>query len=241
MNFTEGFGKKWIDRILGKVDKDQGVANAGKVLGIGDDGQVVPVEQSGGGSGESTIKFGDIIAELKAGNDVKPLAVFISSGMRTVYKNDNDFTATIDNDAKTIRLEILRADQLLASKSNSIFNEQEIAILNTPDSDYFEIGEMGTQTIQFQCVNPVTSENMYVYFDYVNTIPHYNSTRIMKRVSPTTMLGEYTDISLKDPYLNKTLTANGWTVSCDPFIIGGLRPISCRKLNGFYIVTGKLA
>lgn len=50
MNFTEGFGKKWIDRILGKVDKDQGVANAGKVLGIGNDGQVVPVEQSGGGS-----------------------------------------------------------------------------------------------------------------------------------------------------------------------------------------------
>ena len=49
---NEGFGKKWIDRILGKVDKDQGVANAGKVLGIGDDGQVVPVEQSGGGSGE---------------------------------------------------------------------------------------------------------------------------------------------------------------------------------------------
>ena len=47
---NEGFGKKWIDKILGKVDKDQGVANAGKVLGIGNDGQVVPVEQSGGGS-----------------------------------------------------------------------------------------------------------------------------------------------------------------------------------------------
>ena len=46
---NEGFGKKWIERILGKVDKDQGVANAGKVLGIGNDGQVVPVEQSGGG------------------------------------------------------------------------------------------------------------------------------------------------------------------------------------------------
>lgn len=45
---NEGFGKKWIERILGKVDKDQGVANAGKVLGIGNDGQVVPVAQSGG-------------------------------------------------------------------------------------------------------------------------------------------------------------------------------------------------
>lgn len=44
------FGRTWVDRIMGKVDKDQGVANAGKVLGIGADGQVVPVEQSGGGS-----------------------------------------------------------------------------------------------------------------------------------------------------------------------------------------------
>lgn len=58
---NEGFGKKWIDKILGKVDKDQGVANAGKVLGIGNDGQVTPVEQSGGGSSiavDSTLDAG---------------------------------------------------------------------------------------------------------------------------------------------------------------------------------------
>lgn len=53
MNFTEGFGKSWIDRILGKVDKDQGVANAGKVLGIGADGRVTPVEQSGDSGGDN--------------------------------------------------------------------------------------------------------------------------------------------------------------------------------------------
>lgn len=47
---NEGFGKKWIDKILGKVDKDQGIANAGKVLGIGADGIVTPVEQTGGGT-----------------------------------------------------------------------------------------------------------------------------------------------------------------------------------------------
>ena len=43
------FGRTWVDRIMGKVDKDQGVANAGKVLGIGSDGVVTPVEQTGGG------------------------------------------------------------------------------------------------------------------------------------------------------------------------------------------------
>lgn len=46
------FGRTWVDRIMGKVDKDQGVANAGKVLGIGADGIVTPVEQSGGGGSD---------------------------------------------------------------------------------------------------------------------------------------------------------------------------------------------
>lgn len=61
---NEGFGKKWIDKILGKVDKDQGVANAGKVLGIGADGIVTPVEQTGGGGTftpwTETVKIADI-------------------------------------------------------------------------------------------------------------------------------------------------------------------------------------
>ena len=34
------FGRTWVDRIMGKVDKDQGVANAGKYLGVGEDGNV---------------------------------------------------------------------------------------------------------------------------------------------------------------------------------------------------------
>lgn len=75
MNFTEGFGKKWIDRILGKVDKDQGVANAGKVLGIGNDGQVVPVAQSGGGSGSrlediTGLTIEQLLSKVKVGDDL---------------------------------------------------------------------------------------------------------------------------------------------------------------------------
>ena len=41
--------------VSGKVDKSQGTANAGKVLGIGDDGMVTPVEQTGGSGGGSAI------------------------------------------------------------------------------------------------------------------------------------------------------------------------------------------
>lgn len=40
--------------ILTKVDKDQGTENAGKVLGIGSDGMVTPVDGMGGGSGGTT-------------------------------------------------------------------------------------------------------------------------------------------------------------------------------------------
>ena len=50
-------GKRVIESIpedhqtamAGKVDKQQGAENAGKVLGIGEDGNVTPVEQTGGG------------------------------------------------------------------------------------------------------------------------------------------------------------------------------------------------
>lgn len=63
------FGRTWVDRIMGKVDKDQGVANAGKVLGIGDDGQVVPVEQSGGNTTPTTVMYsaGEIYTAIANG------------------------------------------------------------------------------------------------------------------------------------------------------------------------------
>lgn len=81
---NEGFGKKWIDKILGKVDKDQGVANAGKVLGIGNDGQVVPVEQSGGGSGGSTehTSFTTSLYNLLTAG-IKPGDVLVINGAAT--------------------------------------------------------------------------------------------------------------------------------------------------------------
>lgn len=49
----EYFAENPID-VSGKLDKNQGAANAGKVLGIGEDGEVVPVDAPTGG-GESGI------------------------------------------------------------------------------------------------------------------------------------------------------------------------------------------
>lgn len=98
---NEGFGKKWIEKILGKVDKDQGVANAGKVLGIGADGIVTPVEQSGGGSGGSyletfaSLTSAELIAKLKVGDMLYvKLSTYIASSPSTGGLTLNELTDT---------------------------------------------------------------------------------------------------------------------------------------------------
>lgn len=78
------FGRTWVDRIMGKVDKDQGVANAGKVLGIGADGQVVPVEQSGGGS--------EVLFEK----------ITLPSPSANLYYDHNNYTSTKLNDTPAV-------------------------------------------------------------------------------------------------------------------------------------------
>lgn len=45
------------DGICNSLDKQQGTENAGKVLGIGEDGLVKPVEQTGGGAGNNGATF----------------------------------------------------------------------------------------------------------------------------------------------------------------------------------------
>lgn len=100
---NEGFGKKWIDKILGKVDKDQGIANAGKVLGIGNDGQVTPVAQSGGGESSSYAEtftssmLSDIIinSKVKVGDSIilknlqLAIAPSISAGTISISTSNN--------------------------------------------------------------------------------------------------------------------------------------------------------
>ena len=93
------FNRTWIDRIMGKVDKNQGVANAGKVLGIGNDGQVVPVEQSGGGSGStlepiSNITTTELLSKVKVGDNLilninyRYCSAVNASGVTPVTVND---------------------------------------------------------------------------------------------------------------------------------------------------------
>lgn len=58
----------------GKIDKDQGIVNVGKVLTVGGDGIVVPkVPQGGGGSGIGVVAHDDSL--FGAGTDEFPLGV----------------------------------------------------------------------------------------------------------------------------------------------------------------------
>lgn len=64
-----------VARYQSKVDKQQGSENAGKVLGIGEDGLVMPVEQTGGGDITDEIKQ-EIAQEAAGMIDIpKPLLV----------------------------------------------------------------------------------------------------------------------------------------------------------------------
>lgn len=48
-NVIDSIPEDYKTELEGKLDKQQGQVNAGKVLGIGEDGNVTPVEQTGGG------------------------------------------------------------------------------------------------------------------------------------------------------------------------------------------------
>ena len=61
------------DALAGKLNANQGTANAGKYLGIGSDGAVTPVEApAGGGSGESDWR---LIKDITVESDVKSVSV----------------------------------------------------------------------------------------------------------------------------------------------------------------------
>lgn len=93
---NEGFGKKWIEKILGKVDKDQGVANAGKVLGIGADGQVVPVEQSGGGGSLKYITYNQYLEKYGFIDDYRAgICTGILSSAKVGTINEENHTITL--------------------------------------------------------------------------------------------------------------------------------------------------
>lgn len=106
------FGRTWVDRIMGKVDKDQGVANAGKVLGIGADGIVTPVEQSGGGGSEPSFEKIEISSNEKiyynntvyTASTIKNVPIFIVS--RPSYKNPKVTVNSIDENNAIIHISL---------------------------------------------------------------------------------------------------------------------------------------
>lgn len=178
MNFTEGFGKKWIDRILGKVDKDQGVANAGKVLGIGADGRVTPVEQSGGGSSVwnesvSISSYADLVGKIKVGDELIATVSVRSIGVRST---DAVFTPITDNilrlttfgtttadENKTFHLTVTSIDE-----SNKIIhcasNLLSKIVFGQP---YVSPNYINTQTLNLWYVDSIKEANCVVSWTYL--------------------------------------------------------------------------
>ena len=106
------FGRTWVDRIMGKVDKDQGVANAGKVLGIGADGMVTPVVQSSGGGSEPSFEKIEISSNEKIyynntvynASTIKTVPIFIVA--RPSYKTPSVTINSIDEDNAIIHVSL---------------------------------------------------------------------------------------------------------------------------------------
>ena len=166
------FGRTWVDRIMGKVDKDQGVANAGKVLGIGDDGQVVPVEQSGGGSGGPyleafSLTSAELIAKLKVGDLLYlHLPTYIASSVNTSRLTLNVLTdtKTITGDISTGGANIVEhyLFTVWAKEGNSVYVTHNNPIRSVKTGNTSIGGETIWYTIDSHCrIDKISGGNNY--------------------------------------------------------------------------------
>lgn len=186
---NEGFGKKWIDRILGKVDKDQGVANAGKVLGIGDDGQVVPVEQSGGGSGGYTeYSLGNLSSDLTILDKIVPGTILTSKvpiEIQYHYPSPSAFITVNDmNMVSSVTIKNTRLTQVatgiitsVVKNEQSDYTEYKFTIANGLKSnfgwDFVTLGATETQIRAVYRCNSTIAMNIRVTNGSIN--PSYSS------------------------------------------------------------------
>lgn len=76
-----------------KVDKQQGAENAGKVLGIGEDGLVMPVEQTGGSGGEKEIFWVDFDQTSRtASHSASEILEALKSGLLVLGRQGADIS-----------------------------------------------------------------------------------------------------------------------------------------------------
>ena len=91
-----------VDDVNTKVAKNQGTANAGKVLGIGSDGMVVPVDAGGSGN---EVYYGSLsnldYSKLKVGSSIL-LVIGHYSGLGSIVVNASGLITSINTSNKMI-------------------------------------------------------------------------------------------------------------------------------------------
>ena len=146
--------------------KQQGTENAGKVLTVGDDGNVVPQEASGGGSGGNVIaktysNWDDLVADFKN---------FVSPGQYEVVK------MSISSIVNTNTIALQGTSINLTSKDIQIINKDLNLFPSGPSS--FLGGFTMSGVIQFSGSNAILSGiydnylcNDYIFIDYDSPTP----------------------------------------------------------------------
>lgn len=95
----EGFVNATIEKVNQKLDKNQGTENAGKILGIGEDGNVVPQDKPTYTLPQATADaLGGIKADAATAEDTQPVRIGADGKMKTkpYTLTDADKTAVAD-------------------------------------------------------------------------------------------------------------------------------------------------
>ena len=178
----------------GKVNVAQGVANAGKVLGIGADGNVTPVEQSGGGGSAfpyietiTDLNPGELLNKVKKGDELILNTMIVIAGSIGItnpsLQTRGDFK-TIEGSlysgqgqtAKTIKL-------LVSAVSSSLINFCEVPVYENITEFYETVGDV--QIAKNSCIRtfcPYMSDSQIACVSYCSAVLYaQNNTTVIPR------------------------------------------------------------
>lgn len=134
------------DALAGKLNTNQGAANAGKYLGIGSDGAVAPVAApAGGGSGESDWR---LIQDITVEANVKSVSVNSDC-------NGDGFSC---REIYILSNAVNKSDQTLETYLKLAFNGQSHYDGNTsqyPNATFGKTGESGRNWFWVKSINPL--------------------------------------------------------------------------------------
>lgn len=146
-NNDDAANKKYVDDVAaGKLNANQGTANAGKYLGIGSDGAVAPVAApAGGGSGESDWR---LIKDITVEADVKSVSV----------SSDYNGAGFSCREIYILSNAVNKSDQTSATYLKLAFNGQSKYDGNTnqyPYATFGKTGESGRNWFWVKSINPL--------------------------------------------------------------------------------------